>query len=72
MAAWTRANLQRFRDLGDRLHAGPLAEVHGRGPHRHVAITTQAETEFCLGWKHTMSSEQVREMTKKVLTLWAS
>jgi CheY-like chemotaxis protein len=72
MAAWTKANLQRFRDLGDRLHAGPLAEVHCRGPHRHVAITTQGETEFCLGWKHTMSSEQVREMTKKVLTLWAS
>jgi len=72
MAVWARANLQRFRDLGDRLHAGPVAEIQGLGPQRHVSLTSHADTEFCLGWKHSMSSEQVREMTKKVLILWAS
>jgi CheY-like chemotaxis protein len=72
MAAWTRASLERFRSLGDRLHAGPLAELDGLGPQRHVSLTAHGATEFCLGWKHSMSLGQVREMTKKVLTLWAS
>src|SRR4051812_14578238 len=72
MAAWSRATLERFKSLADRLHAGPLAQVEGYGPQRHVSLTTHAETDFCLGWKHTMSADQVRDMTKKVLTLWAS
>ena len=72
MAAWARTNLQRFRDLGDRLHAGPVAEIQGLGPQRHVSLASHGENDFCLGWKHSMSPEQVREMTKKVLILWAS
>src|SRR3954454_21542881 len=69
MAAWSRATLERFKSLADRLHAGPLAQLEGYGPQRHVSLTTHAETDFCLGWKHTMSADQVRDMTKKVLTL---
>jgi CheY-like chemotaxis protein len=72
MAVWTKGTLERFRGLGDRLHAGPLAEVTGLGPQRHVSLTSHGDTEFCLGWKHSMNLGQVREMTKKVLTLWAS
>jgi CheY-like chemotaxis protein len=72
MAGWSRETLRRFRALGDRLHAGPLEQMEALGPQRHVALACQGETEFCVGWKHTMSPGQVREMTRKVLALWAS
>ena len=72
MATWARQGLERFRALGDRWHAGPLEQIECLGPQRHVALASQAETEFCVGWKHSMSAGQIREMMKKVLALWAS
>jgi CheY-like chemotaxis protein len=72
MAAWARQNLERFRLLGDRLGAGPLNQIEGFGPQRHVALACQKETEFCVGWKHSLAPEQVRDMMKKLLALWAS
>jgi len=72
MAEWSRATLARFRDLGDKLHAGHLETVDCLGPQRHVALAHQGDTEFCVGWKHTLSSGQIRENTKKVLSLWVS
>src|SRR6266850_472885 len=72
MAAWAKQGLSRFRELGDRLHAGPLERIEGMGPQRNVTLSAQGETEFCLGWKTRMSAEQMREMTKKVFALWVS
>jgi hypothetical protein len=72
LAAWTRQSLERFRLLGDRLGAGPLEQIEGFGPQRHVALTCQDGTDFCVGWKHSLVPDQVRDMTKKLLALWAS
>ena len=72
MATWARQSLDRFRALGDRLHAGPLEQVEALGPQRHVALAQQGDTDFCVGWKHTLSAAEIREMMKKVLALWAS
>jgi CheY-like chemotaxis protein len=72
MANWARQSLERFRDLGERLHAGPLEQVQCLGPQRNVILARQGDTEFCVGWSHTMKPERIREMTKKVLSLWAS
>ena len=72
MAAWSRDNLERFRGLGERLQAGPLEQIEGLGPQRHVVLSTEAETEFCVGWKHELSLERIREMNRKVLALWVS
>jgi len=72
MAAWARESLARFRALADRWHAGPLEQIECLGPQRHVALASQADTEFCVGWKYTLSAGQIREMMKKVLVLWAS
>lgn len=72
MAEWSRQTLERFRGLGDRIHAGNLVQFEGMGPQRNISLTTQADTEFCLGWKHSMTLDEVREMTKKIVTLWAS
>ena len=72
MATWARQTMERFRLLGDRLGAGPLEQIEGFGPQRHVALACQAETEFCVGWKHSLSSDEVRDMMRKLLALWAS
>lgn len=72
MAAWTRQSLERFRSLGDHLGAGALDRIEGFGPQRHVALTTQGATEFCVGWKNTLAPDEIREQMQKVLALWAS
>ena len=72
MAAWARQSLERFGALGERLQAGPLEQIAGLGPQRHVALTRQNDTQFCVGWRHSMTLQQVHEMMKKVLALWVS
>jgi len=72
MAKWARQSLERFRELGDRLHAGPLEQIQGLGPQRQVTLACQGNTEFCVGWTHSMTPERIRELMKKVLALWAS
>ncbi|HXU78279.1 MAG TPA: response regulator [Methylomirabilota bacterium] len=72
MASWARQNLDRFRAMGDRLQAGPLEQMYALGPQRHVALAQQGDTEFCVGWRNSMTVDEIREMMKKVLALWAS
>jgi CheY-like chemotaxis protein len=72
MGAWTRACLERFRSLGDRLQTGEVEQIEGLGPQRNVALTRQGETEFCVGLTNSMNPEQIRDTMKKVLALWAS
>lgn len=72
MAAWARQSLERFRSLGDRLGAGALERIEGFGPQRHVTLAAQEQTEFCVGWKNTLAPNEVRDLMKKVLALWAS
>jgi hypothetical protein len=72
VAAWARHSLERFRLLGDHLGAGPLEQIEGFGPQRHVALACQQGTEFCVGWKHSLAPVQVRVLMKKLLALWDS
>jgi len=72
MTAWAQQSRERFRALGERLQAGPLEQLLGLGPQRHIALARQGDTEFCVGWRNSMTAQQVSEMMKKVLELWAS
>lgn len=72
LAAWTRQSLENFRALGDRLQAGPLEQITGLGPQRHVALAQHGDSELCVGWRQSLSAEAVRDRMKKVLALWAS
>jgi CheY-like chemotaxis protein len=72
MSKWSRLSLDRFRALGDRLQVGALEQIEALGPQRHVVLTQQRELEFCVGWKHSLTLEQVREAMKRILVLWAS
>ena len=72
LATWTRQSTERFRTLADRLQAGPLEQISGLGPQRHVTVAHRHDSEICVGWLHSLSVEEVREQMKKVLALWAS
>jgi CheY-like chemotaxis protein len=72
MAAWTHQTLDQFRALGERLQAGPVEQIEGFGPQRHVVLTRPKDTELCVGWRNSLAPGQVRELMKKVLALWAS
>jgi len=72
MAAWARHSLERFRALGDRLGAGALERLEGLGPQRHVSLASQGQTEFCVGWRHTLAPDEIRDRMKKVMALWGS
>ena len=72
MAVWARQTLERLRGLGERLQLGALDQVEALGPQRNVALGAQAGTDFCIGWKHSMSALEVHESTRKILALWAS
>jgi len=71
LATWTRQSGERFRTLADRLQAGPLEQISGLGPQRHVALAYRNDVELCVGWLHSLSVEEVRDRMKKVLALWA-
>jgi len=71
MAAWAQQNLARFRRLGDDLGAGPVEQIEAFGPQRHVTIATREESELCVGWQPSLAPDQVRELMKKLLALWA-
>jgi hypothetical protein len=69
---WTRATLDRWRALGEKLQAGPLSQIEALGPQRHVALAQPAEAALCIGWRPSLSGDEVRERMKKATALWAS
>jgi CheY-like chemotaxis protein len=72
LAAWVRQNQERFGSLGERLGAGPIEQIEGYGPQRHVAVVTRNETDYCIGWQHSLTPEEVRQAMKKLVAIWAS
>ena len=72
MTAWARQNLERFHALGESLGVGAAEQIEAYGPQRHVVLAAQNEHQFCIGWKPSLTPDQVRESMKKVLALWAS
>ncbi|MDB6122138.1 MAG: Response regulator receiver protein [Pedosphaera sp.] len=72
MAKWSRETLQHFHSLVDKLRVGPLQQIEGLGPQRNVSLAPNQDMEICVGWKQSLSAQQVRESMKTVLALWVS
>ncbi len=72
VAAWTRRTQKRLRDLGEKLHAGDLKQVEGLGLQRHIGIASRGDTELCVGFKRTLSADQLYETLKNISIKWAS
>jgi len=71
ISRWARQALEGFRSLGDKVKVGTLQQVVCLGPQRQVALAPHGENDVCAGWSHTLSADQIRDMMKKLLTLWA-
>jgi CheY-like chemotaxis protein len=72
VATWTRQTQKRLRELGEKLHAGDLKQVEGLGLQRHVGIASRGDTELCVGFKRTLSADQLYETLKTISIKWAS
>ncbi len=72
VAAWTRQTQKRLRDLGEKLQAGDLKQVEGLGLQRHIGIASRGDTELCVGFKRTLSADQLYETLKNISIKWAS
>jgi len=71
-AAWARQTLEAFRTLGDQLTAGPLTQMTGLGPQRHLALIPFGSDQLVVGWDSKLSPDEVDENMKKVAALWTS
>jgi hypothetical protein len=69
---WARQTEERFRALGEQIHAGPLEQIEGLGLQRHVTLATVKDSILCIGWSAMLAHEDIRERMKKVVALWAS
>ena len=69
---WVRQTIKRLRGLGEKLQAGEMTQFEGFSLQRHIAVAARGETELCVGFKRTLSAEQVRETMKAILIKWAS
>lgn len=72
VATWTRQTQKRLREMGEKLHAGDLKQVEGLGLQRHVGIASRGDTELCVGFRRTLSAEQLYETLKNISVKWAS
>lgn len=72
MVEFTRQTLDNFRALGERLQVGELQQITGTGPQRKVAVAPCGNSELCIGFPPALSTEQMRDSFKNILTKWAS
>jgi len=70
-AAWARNVLARFGGLTERLAAGPLQQIEGLGPQRHVGLAPAGADELAVGWQSKLAGHEVAENMKKAIALWA-
>jgi hypothetical protein len=72
IATWTRNSLARFRPFADRLQAGPLEQIEAAYHDRRVTLAEHGDAEFCVGWRRTITADNLAPRMRKLLALWAS
>ena len=70
VAKWVEDTLSNFADLGERLQVGQLQQIVGTGPRRKIAMATFGDAKLCIGFSTAISTEQLRETFKNILTKW--
>lgn len=72
IANWSRQTLQRFRWLGETLQAGSLNHIQAQGAQRRLGLVMHDNTEWCVGFHCSLSSDLVRQNLKSIVAKWAS
>ncbi|MDX1952300.1 MAG: response regulator [Verrucomicrobiota bacterium] len=72
VSAWCADTFKKCNEMGERFQWGDLKSFEGTGTQRHMSILPHEQTLLCVGFKKTLSREQVRESMKKALSKWIS
>jgi len=73
VAVWAREAQKRLQGLGEKLGAGPLAQVTGTGWQRHWAMSADEKKGLlCAGFRRTLAKEKVEQSMKHLFTKWVS
>jgi CheY-like chemotaxis protein len=71
-ARWARETLGHFRNLADRLSAGPLQQIEGLGLQRHITLAPAGAEELAVGWQPSLTASEIADRTQKAVASWAS
>jgi CheY-like chemotaxis protein len=72
LAGWTHTAMEKFGALGDKLQAGMLNRLDGRGPTQNLSAAARGERELCVGFYRSLPAEAVRQTMEQILSKWAS
>jgi CheY-like chemotaxis protein len=73
LADWARTTYKRLAELGEKLDAGPLAQVSGIGLQRHWALARDNQKGLlCVGFQRTLPADKLDQTMKHVFTKWVS
>jgi CheY-like chemotaxis protein len=72
LAKWNRESWQALAQWGEKLNIGDIKSVVGLGLQRHVATVTNGNKQLCIGFQRSLSSTDVRTLTKDLRDKWAS
>lgn len=72
LVQWMRQANQAGQILGQRLQAGPLAQVEGAGLDHRVVLLSQANKSFLVGWPADTKAAGLTEKSKQLVASWDS
>jgi len=72
VAEWMERTLEEFEQLGESLQVGQMQQIVGTGPQRKAALARCGETRLCVGFGANLTSDELRETMKTILTKWVS
>jgi CheY-like chemotaxis protein len=72
LGVWMRDTIRRLRELGDNLHTGQLNHFEGLTQQARIVVLPHGNAALCAGFNRSITVEQARETTRKMLDLWLS
>ena len=72
IAAWAQATMQAFRVYGEKMNVGQLNQFECLGSQHHAAVLSKADKGLCVGFRRTLTTDQIRETLKEIGIKWAS
>jgi CheY-like chemotaxis protein len=69
---WTRQVAEVTKRLGERIEAGPLSYVAGKGLDRQLLMLPSERKSFLVGWPPGAAASEALEKSKKLIASWDS
>jgi CheY-like chemotaxis protein/predicted regulator of Ras-like GTPase activity (Roadblock/LC7/MglB family) len=71
-AAWMRRAGESCKRLSERLEAGPLSHIEGRGMEHRLVLVPWEEKTFLVAWPLDADTQRMFEQTKQLVASWDS